>query len=277
MTTKFKILSSIAFIALAIVLTFVGVWALADLDFTVGGNITYTAPEPSVELYRDETDTYWYVKMGSTADVSEIRWRLVGLNGERYTSSTKPTSGTGAFILETYVAKYKEFESAGSYNDYSISTVREYLKGDYLTELNLTNDVTYKAITPRSITDLHIDIGWATGNIGGGQQYAPPAGTTQNAPYDTIPGDATGSDSLWLMSVKEIYTLVGGGTLTNGTIPSDWSTYYDNLIWNEEYYWLRSPRPGSRSSAFLVNASGRCSNDLLEEVYALRPAFNLEF
>ncbi len=46
MTTKFKIFSAISFIALAIVLTFVGVWALTDLDFVVGGNITYTAPEP---------------------------------------------------------------------------------------------------------------------------------------------------------------------------------------------------------------------------------------
>ncbi len=44
MTTKFKILSAISFIALAIALTFVGVWAMTDLDFSVGGNITYTAP-----------------------------------------------------------------------------------------------------------------------------------------------------------------------------------------------------------------------------------------
>ncbi|MBO5022207.1 MAG: leucine-rich repeat domain-containing protein [Clostridia bacterium] len=46
MTKTFKILSTISFIAMAIVLTFVGVWALTDLDFTVGGDITYTAPEP---------------------------------------------------------------------------------------------------------------------------------------------------------------------------------------------------------------------------------------
>ncbi len=46
MTKTFKILSTISFIAMAIVLTFVGVWALTDLDFTVGGDITYTAPAP---------------------------------------------------------------------------------------------------------------------------------------------------------------------------------------------------------------------------------------
>lgn len=41
-----KILSSISFIALAIVLTLVGVWAVSNLDFDVTGDITYTAPEP---------------------------------------------------------------------------------------------------------------------------------------------------------------------------------------------------------------------------------------
>ncbi len=46
MTKTFKIFSIISFIAMAIVLTFVGVWAITDLDFAVGGDITYTAPEP---------------------------------------------------------------------------------------------------------------------------------------------------------------------------------------------------------------------------------------
>ncbi len=44
MTKTFKILSAISFIALALALTFVGVWALTDLDFTVGGDITYKVP-----------------------------------------------------------------------------------------------------------------------------------------------------------------------------------------------------------------------------------------
>ncbi len=49
MTIKFKILSAISFISLAIVLTFVGVWAVTDLDFSVGGNITYTAPVEEIK------------------------------------------------------------------------------------------------------------------------------------------------------------------------------------------------------------------------------------
>ncbi len=46
MGIKNRILSIVSIMALAIILTFVGVWAVADLDFAVGGDITYTAPEP---------------------------------------------------------------------------------------------------------------------------------------------------------------------------------------------------------------------------------------
>lgn len=53
MTKTFKILSTISFIAMAIVLTFVGVWAITDLDFAVGGDITYTAPVPET---KDESE-----------------------------------------------------------------------------------------------------------------------------------------------------------------------------------------------------------------------------
>ena len=42
---KFKILYTTMFVCLAMVLTLVGIWAVADLDFAVGGDITYTAPE----------------------------------------------------------------------------------------------------------------------------------------------------------------------------------------------------------------------------------------
>ncbi len=55
MSIKGKILSTISIFALAIVLTFVGVWALTDLDFTVGGNITYTAPVVEITA-KDESE-----------------------------------------------------------------------------------------------------------------------------------------------------------------------------------------------------------------------------
>ncbi len=39
-----KIFSALSFVCLALLLSLVGVWALADLNFAVGGDITYTAP-----------------------------------------------------------------------------------------------------------------------------------------------------------------------------------------------------------------------------------------
>ncbi len=51
MSLKFKLLSTISFICLAIVLTFVGVYALTDLNFSVGGDITYTAPTGEQQGY----------------------------------------------------------------------------------------------------------------------------------------------------------------------------------------------------------------------------------
>ena len=271
---KFKFFTTISFVCLAIMLTLVGIWAVTDLDFAVGGDITYTAPKPQINLQQDSKG--FYVEMGTYNN--PVVWRLVGLNGAKFTDTTAPTSGTCTFILETYVVKYKEFEETGTYNDYSTSTVRDYLNGDYITELNLTNDATYNAITAREITDLHTDIGWALGNVGGGQQYAPPAGTTQYATYDTTPKSTEGADKLWLMSVKEIYTMVGGGELNaDGTIPSSWSTYYDNLIWNEGHYWLRSPNPHNSNGAFGVDLDGVWNNDFVGSTYAVRPAFNIVF
>ncbi len=232
----------------------------------------------NVDLKYDADAGYYYVEMG-TYNNSAVRWKLVGVDGAKFTGSSVPASGTtGTFILETYVDKTKAFESTGSYNDYSTSTVRDYLNGEYITELNLTNDATYNAITAREITDLHTDIGWATvsSSIGAGNQWSPPAGTTQYATYDTTPKSTEGADKLWLMSVKEIYTMVGGGTIgADGTIPSNWSTYCDNLIWNEEYYWLRSPRPHDSDYAFAVNDLGDWYSTSVYSTRAVRPAFNL--
>ena len=267
MTTKFKILSSVSFIALAIVLTFVGVWALTDLDFTVGGNITYTAPKPSITLYWDSANSYWYVKMGSTDTISEIKWRLVGLDGERYTSSTKPTSGQGTFILETYVSTTNSSFNASTSdgNDYATSDIREYLKGDYVTALNLANDETYKAIDPRSASELYQNMAWRTDDANQIENCSLPTGT-----YDTT------EDSLWLMSVAEIYTLVGGGTITHSTIDFNWEDYWNELAWDYSY-WLRTPYPFIDFGVVAVEFEGYCNGFAVVTSYALRPAFNLVF
>ncbi len=297
MSKTFKIFTAISFIAMAIVLTFVGVWALTDLDFAVGGDITYTAPLPH-GLKKDEKG--FYLEMGTYNNAS-IVWRLVGFDGNKFSDTTVPTSGTATFILETNISKtliFGSFVNKNGNNDYSTSYIREYLTGNssyaldyngnvdntdngsFLADFNIAeDDAVYSAITAREITDLHNDIGWATSNIGGGQQYAPPAGTTEYATYDTTPKTSVGADKLWLMSVKEIYTMVGGGEFNaDGVIPQDWSQYSNNLIWiNDDVYWLRSPAPFASYSVFDISYDGCCYSGACGYAHSVRPAFNIEF
>ncbi|MBO5022636.1 MAG: hypothetical protein J6C53_04110, partial [Clostridia bacterium] len=178
----------------------------------------------NVDLKQDPSG-YYYVEMG-TYQGNPVKWRLVGIKESgasettKFTGSTAPSAGSvGTFILETLMVetadKQKFNASSSDGNDYATSDIRTYLNGEYKTFLNLTDDATYNAITAREITDLHTDIGWATSStsIGAGNQWSPPAGTTQYATYDTTPKSTEGADKLWLMSVAEVYTLLGGGTI----------------------------------------------------------------
>ena len=276
MTKTFKILTTISFIAMAIVLTFVGVWALTDLDFTVGGDITYTAPEPQINLQQDPSG-YFYVEMG-TYNNSAVRWKLVGVDGAKFTGSSAPASGTtGTFILETLIdcnALNYVFDETNYSNEYATSDIRTYLNGDYKTFLNLTDDATYNEITERSVADMYTDIGWDVAS-GYNSSYA------KNAVY-SITTSNTESDKLWLMSVAEVYTLLGGGTITDGNLSNDWSSVMALTDWDadnssDDYYWLRSPRPVGFGDAFFVNYNGGCSYNCVDFTRAVRPAFNLEF
>ncbi len=271
MTKTFKILTTISFIAMAIVLTFVGVWALTDLDFTVGGDITYTAPKPTINLQQDANG--FYVTMG-TYNNSPVVWRLVGIKESgankttKFTGTTKPTSGTGTFILETYATEEKEFDESS--NDYATSDIRAYLNGDYITTLNLANDATYNAIAERSVVDMYTDIGW---NYDGYN-----SGYTKNAVY-SITTTNTESDKLWLMSVGEVYVLLGGGTIgSDGIISDDWSNYLDYLYYEGMSYYFRSPSPRWSNRAFYFDtADWELTACVVNYRYSVRPAFNLEF
>jgi hypothetical protein len=284
--------------------------------FTMEIKVTDTNASASVEYDFDfdlkdsstkqilkQDDKGFYVTMG-TYNNAPVVWRLVGLNGNKFTGTTAPSAGSvGTFILETNLSSYKAFGSIdddyyNGNNDYSTSYIREYLTGNssyaldwegnpddtdngsFLTDFNISeSDAVYSAIVARDMESLYTDIGWASGTIKYGQQYSPPAGTTQYATYDTTPKTSAGADKLWLMSVAEIYTMVGGGTIgADGTIPQNWSTYYDNLIWNEEYYWLRSPDPSDSYGAFAVFDGGAWGiGRVFFTNYAVRPAFNIEF
>ncbi len=111
MTKTFKILSTISFIVMAIVLTFVGVWALTDLDFTVGGDITYTAPEPepvtpeevsylTFEYYEDLT-----AKLMSCSSSAPTKVEIpaqIEKDGKTYTVTSINNSGVMADLIGEY-------------------------------------------------------------------------------------------------------------------------------------------------------------------------------
>ncbi|MBO5022389.1 MAG: leucine-rich repeat domain-containing protein [Clostridia bacterium] len=70
MSVKNRILSIISIFALAIMLTLVGIWAVTDLDFTVGGDITYKVPTP-VPAEELSHLTFYYNNNTMLASVSD--------------------------------------------------------------------------------------------------------------------------------------------------------------------------------------------------------------
>ncbi len=94
MKTRTKLLTLISLLCLTMVLFMVGVWALTDLDFAVGGDITYTAPEPepvtpeevsylTFEYYEDLTAKLMSCS-SSAPEVVEIPAQIIK-DGKTYT------------------------------------------------------------------------------------------------------------------------------------------------------------------------------------------------
>ena len=253
MTTKFKILSIISFIALAVVLTFVGVWAVTDLNFMVGGDITYTAPEQAGDPP--------YITMGSY-NGQDVQWKLIGVDGNHFAGGDMPTSGMGTFILETNLGITKQYYDDSDYYDYYESELRAYLLGDFVSTLSLTNNTIYKNITKRTIKDLYTDMDWA---YWGGE-------------VTSISTSVNASDSLWLLSAKEAYTLLGGGTILNNYLPVsyEWEeNIRNNISWNGIIWWLRG---GYALDINVVdtNVSNTIYNVSSWNEHSLRPAFNID-
>ncbi len=269
---------------------------------------TESAIQLSYQAQNGKIPAYYYVNMGKSG-TTDLRWRLVSFDGVNAFKATKttppkmytPITGDSAyknatFILQEGLTLYKEFDVNYTTNNYAASPIRTYLRstgtGTMYADYSMSGTV-WNKISQRTIGDLHNDIGWALSydgttvpNEGGEATYAPPTGTKPNGIYDTTYTTST-SDKLWLMSVKEIYTLVGGGRVIDNTIPYTWSEEVrENLIWRQnststedygEYYWLRSPNPGNSDYAFGVDNYGAWSDDYVGYAYAVRPAFNLNF
>ncbi len=281
--------------------------------FTVNFNMLRmeTAPtESTVQLSYQAAegynDAYYYVEMG-TYNSSPVRWRVASFDGVTRavaSKSTPPTmytavSGDSAyknvvFVQQTYTKDFA-FDESYTSNDYAISPIRTYLKNtattadgstSYRGDLGIptTSSNAYTKIynkiqtrkggaTATTATSLYDDINWDYST------YAVSDGTPSTTDSNT--------DKFWLMSVKEAWTMIGGGRIIDGKANWVWSEDSQeckNLIWRQNstdeygvYYWLRSPNPSGSDLAFSVGYNGDWGSYIVADTYAVRPAFNLNF
>lgn len=259
-----------------------------------------TPTESEVQLSYDETGNYYYVEMGTYSE-SAVRWRLASFDGvNKYipSSTTPPRMYTAVdgdteayknvtFVQET-VAMTKAFDSDS--NDYATSDIRTYLRNTSTTAtgssfnadlgISTTNTI-YKKIqvkyggkTADQEGSLYDDINWSY------HTYEVTDGTAQTTD--------TNSDKFWLMSVKEAYTLIGGGRIKDGNVNwiyTETDPVCQNLIWrqnstdeNGPWYWLRSPKPDTSDVDYVVGGNGDCYYyGAVGRASSVRAAFNLNF
>ena len=178
-------------------------------------------------------------------------------------------------------------------SDYATSTVRQYINGNnvYKASSSITggyeptifshysnmytdfcidteNDIVYKAIIGRTLSDLYLNNKPSTS---GGAVTFPDQLTTLNKEGYT----SSTVDKFWLLSYYEAYSLFLTNTGSQGAGASDervWPTGSAN------YYWLRSPSfVSSSNSACLVITAGviNSNNNRVFGSYAARAAFTL--
>ena len=279
--------------------TFTVTFHLTNTDVSTEANYAYTVTlkdeSEHVELKHDTDNDYYYVEMGNYQGTA-VRWRVVGVKNtetnevEAYTyNENQAPTGELTFILETKTTShtfgdyYYDEESGDEYgnNDYATSAIRQYITGkdcaltwdgedmtvtgNYLNDLGITeNNAVYKKIQAREVSDLYKNINWYD------YEATMSDGTT----------DVEGADRLWIPSVAEIYSLVGGGDISTVTSSDKWSTEIkENLRFygtNSWYYWLRSPEVSGGWVYYVGDKGGLYTYDVAYD-FAVRPAFILEF
>ena len=182
-------------------------------------------------------------------------------------------------------------------NNYATSTVRQYINGNNVYKaatytygsgytsssvpnttsdysnmytdfcIDTENDIVYKAITGRTLSDLYLNNKQSTS---GGLVDFPEQLTKLNQEGYT----SSTVDKFWLLSFYEAYSLFLTNSGTQGTGDSDereWPTGSANT------YWLRSPISSNSNSACGVNTTGLLSDNygVYVSVSAARAAFTL--
>ena len=262
-----KIVALFMCLALFASLITIGVWAVTDTNFKVTGDINYSAPEKFSHefVYYDETNNYYYLEMG-TYGGNAVRWRYVSSDGETKfepSSTNYPVTTTGSkgyFILET-VTTSKQFHSSST--DYSISSLRTYLtgtsSGSFINDLGIsTTNTIYKKITARAISELAVNGNYNSNNLS-----------------DSSYSSTSGSDKFWEPSVKELYTMVAGGAVSNSYI--NWTDDLKNNIKWDSFYWTRSFNRALASGIVSITTAVSVMATPVSQSLAVRPMFCLTF
>ena len=276
--------------------TFTVTFHLTSTDVSTEATYAYTVTlkdeSEHVELMYDSTNEYWYVEMGNYEGTA-VRWRYISSDGiTAYTSTEKPNTQTGSkgwFLQEvgTTVCDFGDYywdeenQEAYANNDYATSAIRQYITGtdcaltwdgqdmtvtgNYLNELGITeNNAVYKKIQAREVSDLYKKINWD-------------ANTKISDGSTTV----TGADKLWLLSVAEMYSLLGGGDVSTITASDKWSTEIKEKIewsYGDGAFWLRSPKLDESTQVYLGwLGEGRSYYVGYYNPFSVRPAFILEF
>lgn len=275
----------------------------------------------SEEVSEYTGEKYWYVEMGTYSTTTDnaagkreseyLRWRYFSDTTDHYDfTETRPT-GEGYFILENYYSSYASTSVGGLYvswnndyknsspykhqlngwtnidaNDYSTSTIRQYINGNTVQKsaanqsgtyvpsgastnmfeyfnIDPDNDIIYTGIKGRTLGDLYTDMSNSTTNP---QDVKMPKGSSSGWEGAEITYSKDDTDKFWLLSYYEAYTLLSG----NATTSSD-----TDRKWGDDYC-LRSPNSSVSNRAYSVFTSGRLSSGTVhvnDSTYAVRAAF----
>ena len=276
-------------------------WRLISVD---GGLTKYTAPQGTSDSSSEPTGDCVFIQETNTMtdSVREIDGSDIYLNGVSYQTDYyfKGFNGGMPQTDEEYqqIYLYDWNESNFVYtadglkikaNDYSMSTIRQYLKGntvykhvnydrhveesgwnaqhdttfqsnilsDYI--IDASNDDIYTKIISRTLKDMYKNIGAAWGDDG--IEYS-----NMDIPKHMNSIGINALDKLWLLSVEELYDLF-------------WEESGDDLIqdgasWYDCTWWLRSNDLYSLSYAWMT--AGGADGDYIDSCsFVARPAFIL--
>ena len=275
-----------------------------EVEFEEKTDLLQVTEEGKPSTYTEEG--YWYVEMGTystTSDNAEgkreseyLRWRYFSDTTSHYEfdRNTRPT-GEGYFILESYFSSFASRNEGGLYcswnndyknsspykhqlngwtnidaNDYSTSTIRQYINGNTVQKsaanqsgtyvpsgastnmfeyfnIDPDNDIIYTDIIGRTLGDLYTDMSNSGTNP---QDVDFPKGSPDDWTGATITYSREDTDKFWLLSYYETYTLLSGNATTSSNTDREWG----------DYYWLRSPHSSGCTNASVVTTSGILSN-----------------